>query len=137
MEQGRGRVGQRLLGVVDRGTLEGFVAGDLVQRQVGEQAHEAADVGVLGVAPELPVVVGAELFGVQPDRALGRLAHLAAGGRGQQRRGQAEGGLLVHAADQVDARDDIAPLVRAAHLQGARRGGGSAPGSPPTASACS
>ena len=31
--------------------------GDLVHRQQGEQLQEALDVGILGVAPELPVVV--------------------------------------------------------------------------------
>ena len=33
---------------------------DLVERQHGEQLEEARDVAVLGVAPELPVVVGAD-----------------------------------------------------------------------------
>ena len=51
-------VGQRLLGLVDLGALERLQPGDLVQRQIGEQAQEAADVGVLGVPPELPVIVG-------------------------------------------------------------------------------
>ena len=51
--------GEDFLGLVDLRAAKGFQAGDLSQRQVGEQAQEAADVGVLGVAPELPVVVGA------------------------------------------------------------------------------
>ena len=42
-----------------------------------------------GVPPELPVIVGAELVGVEPDRALRGLAHLAAVGGGDQRRGEA------------------------------------------------
>ena len=80
-----GLVGQHLLGLVDLGARQGLQPGDLVQRQVGEQLQEPAHVGVLGVPPELPVVVGAAHVGVQPDRALGGLAHLGAGGGGEQR----------------------------------------------------
>jgi hypothetical protein len=44
----RGRfVGEDLLGGVDLGALERLEPGDFVQRQIGEQAQEAADVGVL------------------------------------------------------------------------------------------
>ena len=60
--QQRRRLGrQHLLGLVDLGALQRRELGDLVQRQVGEQLQEALDVGVLGVAPELPVVVGRQL----------------------------------------------------------------------------
>ena len=69
------------------------------------------------VPPELPVVVRTAQVGVEPDRAADRLAHLLARRGRQQRRGQAEGGLLVDAADQLHAIDDVAPLVGAAHLQ--------------------
>jgi len=117
-----GLVGQHLLGVVDLGARQGFQLGDAVQGQVGEQLQEPADVGVFRVPPELPVVVGAQLLGVQPHRARHGLAHLGARGRGQQRRGQAEGGLLVDPARQLHAVEDVAPLVRAAHLQHAAMG---------------
>ena len=50
-------VGQDLLGLVELGALEGLEPLDLVERQVGEQPQEAADVGVVGVAPVLVVVV--------------------------------------------------------------------------------
>ena len=63
---------------------------DLVERQIGEQFEEPADIGVGGVAPELPIIVGAQLVGVEPHRAARGLAHLAAVGGGDQRRGQAE-----------------------------------------------
>ena len=33
-------------------------ARDLVERELGEQAQEAPDIGVFGVAPELPIFVG-------------------------------------------------------------------------------
>ncbi len=53
------------------------------------------------------------------DRAGGGLAHLGAGGGGEQRRGQREQLRLDHAAAEIDAVDDVAPLIRAAHLQDA------------------
>ena len=51
---------QNLLRLVDLGAAERFQAGDFRQRQIGEQAQEAADVAILGVAPELPVIVGGQ-----------------------------------------------------------------------------
>ncbi len=119
MQQSCGLVGKGLLGVVDLGALEAFQPADLVQRQVREQLQEAADVGVLGVAPELPIFVRAEAIGVEPDGALDGLAHLDARRRCHQRRGDAEGLARLHAADQFDAVDDVAPLLRSAELQGA------------------
>ena len=48
-----------------------------------------------------------------------RLAHLGARRRGQQRRGQRVKLRRAHAVAEVDAVDDVAPLVGAAHLQAA------------------
>ncbi len=45
------------LGVVDLGSLKGFKPRHLAHRQIGEQPQEFADIGVLGVPPELPIVV--------------------------------------------------------------------------------
>ena len=119
----RGRLGrQGLLGLVDLRALQRAEPRDLVQRQEGEQLQEAHDVGVLGVAPILPVVIGRQQIGVEPDRARRRLAHLRAGGGRQQRRGQAVKLRAAHAPAEIDAHDDIAPLVGAAHLQHARHG---------------
>ena len=98
MQQGGGLIGQHLLGLIDLGALQGLQLGDLAEGQVGEQLQEAAHVRVLGVAPELPVVVGAQAVGVQPHRALGGLAHLGARGGGDQRTGQAEHLLAIHPA---------------------------------------
>ena len=76
----RGRLGgEHLLGLVDLGALERREPADLVERQHREQLEEAGDVAVLGVAPVLPVVVGAHQVGVEPDRAGRGLAHLGAG----------------------------------------------------------
>ena len=58
VEEGGRFGGEHLLGLVDLGAFEAFEAGDLVERQFGEQLQEAADVAVLGVPPELPVLVG-------------------------------------------------------------------------------
>ena len=77
----------------------------------------AFDVAVFGVAPELPVRVGAHQIGVEPDGAGGGLAHLRARRRGDQWRGQREQLRVRHAAAKIDAVDDVAPLVGAAHLQ--------------------
>ena len=49
--------------------------------------------------------------------ALRRLAHLAARRRGEKRRGEGVELLRAHAVAEIDAVDDVAPLVRAAHLQ--------------------
>ncbi len=119
MSERGGGVGQRLLGGVDLGTLQRFQPGDLVERQVGEQLEKAAHVGILRVPPELPVVVGRQRVGVEPDGALGGLAHLAAVRRGDQRGGQAEHLLASHAAGELNAVDDVAPLVGATHLEAA------------------
>ena len=53
-----------------------------------DRAGEALDVAVLGVAPELPVIVGAQLPCIEPHRHLRRLAHLGAGSGREQRAGQ-------------------------------------------------
>ena len=87
------------------------------QRQRREELQEAADIGVLGVAPVLPEIVGRQHVGIEPHRARRRLAHLGARGGGEQRRGQRVELRRAHAVAEIDAVDDVAPLVRAAHLQ--------------------
>ena len=99
--------------------LQRFQPCDLRQRHVGEELEEAADVGVLGVAPVLPEIVGRQPRRVQPHRAGGGLAHLGARAGGEQRRGQREQLGALHAAAEIGAHDDVAPLVRAAHLHDA------------------
>ena len=87
--QQRRRLGrQRLLRLVDLGALQRGELGDLGQRQRRVELQEALDVGVLGVAPELPVVVGGQLLFVEPHGAGGGLAHLGARRCRQQRTGQ-------------------------------------------------
>ena len=67
-----------LLRVVQFASLEGFEAGDLIEREFGEKLKEPADIGIFRVAPVLPVVVGAQHIFIQPDRAADALAHLGA-----------------------------------------------------------
>ncbi len=118
--QGRGDLpGQPPLGVADVGALQGRQLAHLVHGQQGVELEEALHVAVVHVDPVLEEVVGAGAPGVQPHGAGGGLAHLLAGGRGDEREGQAVHLLPVHAPGQVDAADDVAPLVVAAHLQAA------------------
>ena len=111
--------GQDLLGFVDLLALQGLEPGDLRQRQVREELEEAADIGVLGVAPVLPELVGREPFGIEPDGTGRGLAHLGARCGRQKGRGQREQFGALHATAEIGAHDDVAPLVRTAHLHDA------------------
>src|SRR3546814_8461559 len=51
------RIGEHFLGLVDLGAFKAFQPRHLVERQIGEQPQETADVAIVGVAPELPVIV--------------------------------------------------------------------------------
>jgi len=50
----------------------------LVHEQVGEQLEEAYDIGIIGVTPELPVIVPRQTVIVQPQGSGGRLPHFDA-----------------------------------------------------------
>ena len=63
--------------------------------------------------------VGTELAGVEPDGALGGLAHFGPRGRRQEGEGQGLGRPAFDPADEVNSGQDVPPLVVAAHLQGA------------------
>ena len=115
--QRRRLVGEDDLGFVDLGSFKGAEPVDLVHRKFGEKRQESCHIGVFGIAPELPEIKRGKPVLVQPDGTVGRLAHLRAGRCGDQRRGDAEDFLTVHTACQVDAADDVAPLVGSAHLQ--------------------
>ena len=65
----------------------------------------------------MPIFVRADLIGIEPDRARGGLAHLGAGGGRNQRRGQREKLRIVKSTTEIDPADDVAPLIRSAHLQ--------------------
>ena len=119
VRQRRDLGGEDLLGLVDLLALQRLEPRDLVERHLGEELQEAADVVVLGVAPVLPEVIGRDALGVQPHGAGHGLAHLRARRGGDQRRRHGEQVGPRHAPAEIDAHDDVAPLVRAAHLQDA------------------
>src|SRR3546814_11809273 len=62
-----GLVGENDLRLVDLSAFEALQPGDLVQRQIGEQPQKAADVGVMGVPPELPVIPGGQRLIVRSE----------------------------------------------------------------------
>ena len=63
---------------IDVGAFECFEHRDLGHRDIGEEAQEFADIGILGIAPELPILIGTQLVGIEPDRPFGGLAHFGA-----------------------------------------------------------
>ena len=109
--------GEYLLRLVQLRALEFFEPGNLVQRHFREELEEAAHIGIFRVSPVLPVIIGAAHLRIEPDGAVRALAHLRARGCRQERARQAVEMRPVHAAGELDAVDDIAPLVGAAHLQ--------------------
>ena len=110
-------IGEDFLGLVDFGVAQFFEPRDFVQRQIGEQFQEAPDIGIFGVAPELPVIIGRERSGFSHTAPAAVLPILApdevviSGVVRPNRFG------IRHAPPKLDAIDDIAPLIRAAHLQ--------------------
>ena len=105
------------LRLVDFRTAKCFQPGNFIERQAREDFQEAADIGIFRVAPVLPEIIGAEDIFVEPDRAGGRFAHLGTRTGGQKRRRQGIELRRSHAVSEIDAVDDVAPLVRTAHLQ--------------------
>ena len=76
-QRGRFR-GEPLLRLVEFGPGQAFQPADLIERQHREEPQEPTDVGILGVAPELPVIIGRQQVGLEPNRACGGLSHLGA-----------------------------------------------------------
>mmetsp|Transcript_20002 Transcript_20002/g.46147 ORF Transcript_20002/g.46147 Transcript_20002/m.46147 type:complete len:278 (+) Transcript_20002:284-1117(+) len=90
---------------------------DLFLRQLCKDAQESADICIGSVAPKLPVLEWGEQVLVKPNCAARGLAHLFAVSGGQQRRGQPKERSAVYSSRELDAVDDVAPLVRASKLQ--------------------
>ena len=109
--------GQQALGLVDALVAVRAALADLGSRQEREAQQEPLHVVVGYVDPVLVEVVGAGLLRVEEEGAGLGLAHLLPVRPGDERRGQGERLAAVDAADEVHARDDVAPLVVAAHLQ--------------------
>ncbi len=72
----RGRLGrQHLFCFVDVAVLQAVDHGEI---QLGEETQKAADIGVIGIPPELPVFVRRQFLGVEPYRAARGFPHLGA-----------------------------------------------------------
>ena len=101
------------------GAVLGNEGVDLVVTQTGENLDVALCLLVTDVEPELVEPVRRGVAAVEPDIALLRLAELLAVGLGDERAGEGVGfGLSAEgAANELRAGGDVAPLVRAAHLQ--------------------
>ena len=112
-------ISQPLLRVVNASAFERFKRSDFFERQIGEETQEPPDIAVIRIAPILPEIEIGQRFFVEPNRACRCLAHLCAACRGDERRGQSEKLCAIHPAAKFNPVDDIAPLIRAAHLQAA------------------
>jgi len=110
---------QNFLGLVDFRSLHRFQTGNFGQINIREQAHEFADIPVIGISPELPVIIGTEPIGVEPDRTIHRFAHFRAVRFRNERGRHAKKFRAINPAAEFDAVDNIPPLVGAAHLQSA------------------
>ncbi|MCK0440837.1 hypothetical protein MUG78_15615 [Gordonia alkaliphila] len=120
MDEGGELCGEPLL----RGTQErllgdrGLELGDLLARQEGEPLEVLDDVGVGRVHEVLVPDVRRGELGVEPQAAAaGGLTELGAVGRGDQRDRHCMRAAGFHLADQVDAAEDVAPLIGAADLE--------------------
>ena len=95
--------------------FDGGFDGSAVEHR--EDLDIALGIQIADIQPELVELVRAGALRVEPDVALLGLAELAAVRLGDQRAGQGVGLFAQHAADQLRAGGDIAPLVGAAELQ--------------------
>lgn len=110
---------ERFLGPVDvRAGLVGHPL-QLSLREEREDPQEQLDVAVVDVAQELEELVGRRHRGVEPDGVACALAVFAPVLAHEQREGEREGLALIHAPVQIRARQDVRPLIVAAHLQDA------------------
>ena len=82
-----------------------------------EDLDKALRILVAHVQPELEELIRRRPVRIQPHVALLGLAELGAVRLADQRASQREGLAAVHAADQLRARGDVAPLVGTAELQ--------------------
>ena len=91
--------------------------GDLGSRKKREDLDPFHVIFITGIQPELIELIGACFFRIQPYVALFRFPEFPTIGFGDQRTGKGIGLTAGLASDQFGARDDIAPLVAATHLE--------------------
>ncbi len=90
---------------------------ELRHRQESELGQHPRQVGVVDVHPVLEEGEGRRHGRVEPDARSRRLAQLGAVDGSEEGPAQRMGGGTLATPDEIDARQDVAPLVRAAHLQ--------------------
>ena len=117
MQQGGGRIGENDFGVIALPPAQGFQPRDFINGQFAEQAQKTPDIGIIRIAPVLPILPGRRHLRIQPQGTGCGLAHLAPIRGCDEGGGQAIQVATVGLARQFHAIDDIAPLVGAAHLQ--------------------
>ena len=105
--------------LVDTAVLVSAQTPHFLHRQESKQGKTFFHIGVVYISPVLVEIVWAGLCGVEPHRALFCFAHLSAVMGQKQFVGQRESGLFQLPADQIGARQHIAPLVVASGLQAA------------------
>src|SRR5579875_1530574 len=88
-----------------------FQVRDLFQWQEREDAQVTPHAAVVGVDPVLVELVRRGHLRIEEERAFLALAQLCAGGRGDQRRSQRVYVCVACAADEINARQEIAPLI--------------------------
>ena len=84
---------------------------NFIKREFRKEAQKAFDILVVHIAPVLPIVPRFQMVVTEPNRAIGGLAHLFAIVGEQKGGGESKGLALCEAANQINARRDIAPLV--------------------------
>ena len=89
----------------------------LLHGQEGQQREALLHVSIVDVAPILIELVRRRLVRIEPERAARRLAHLLAIALREQTVREAVDLHVLLAAVQLDACDDVRPLVIATHLQ--------------------
>jgi len=90
---------------------------DFVLALEAEGAQQDRDVAVVGIEPELEERIRAGELGIQPDRARFGLTELGAVRLGDQRCGERMDVRGIDSTHQVNARGDVAPLIRSPGLQ--------------------
>ena len=99
------------------GSLLCFELGYLFLRQCGEDLDVASSISIIDIEPELVEGIGAGALRIEPDIATLGLTELPAVGLGDQWTNQSIGLASIHTADELRTGSDVAPLVRAPHLQ--------------------
>ena len=109
-------IGEDLFGFVELGAFPGVHLVDLLEGQERQHADALEDIVIADVSPVLIELVRSRLLRVEPDSAVGGLAHLLALGVHEERDGHRVCVFAELLADELGARQHVGPLVVAAEL---------------------